>query len=405
MDYRRGLVAAVVVTMGTLPVTLLPGVAGADSHEELTHAEDDAVHALEHATARERAAAERYAEATEQLPEAEARLSEARRKIDDAAAVMAAAAAEEQAAAEDRAAAEARQEGLQVELERAEDRIRALATATYQGSGMYTVTAVLSATGPQDVINRLGLVDRVAAGEREAMRELAAAQARAGVAREEADQARQRAEDARLAAQGALDAARAAEREAEQAADEVAELVAARAEALVVAEEEREKAEAELARIADELREWEEANRDTAQQLPSGSQLRMPVDGVLTSYYGTRLDPITGEERLHSGVDFAAPGGTPIWAAAAGTVIQAGWNSGYGYFTCLSHGTYEGQGLSTCYAHQSSILVSSGQSVAAGAVIGRVGSTGRSTGDHLHFEVRLAGSPTDPLPWLPDCLC
>jgi murein DD-endopeptidase MepM/ murein hydrolase activator NlpD len=131
----------------------------------------------------------------------------------------------------------------------------------------------------------------------------------------------------------------------------------------------------------------------------------MPVDGVKTSDYGIRIDPVTGAERLHAGVDFAAPGGTPIWAAAAGTVIQAGWADGYGNFTCVSHGTYEGQGMSTCYAHQSEIQVGAGEAVDAGETIGLVGTTGNSTGNHLHFEVRLDGSPVDPLPWLPDCLC
>jgi murein DD-endopeptidase MepM/ murein hydrolase activator NlpD len=237
------------------------------------------------------------------------------------------------------------------------------------------------------------------------MAELTAAQAGAGVARDEADAARQRAEDTRTAAQQALADARSAERTAEQSAEEVAALVDARAEALAVAEQERERAEAELARVEERLRQWEQENLDPGGELAAGTRLRMPVAGELTSGYGLRIHPITGAEQLHAGVDFAAPAGTPIWAAAAGTVIQAGWSSGYGNFTCLSHGRSDGAGLSTCYAHQSEILVAGGQPVAAGEVIGRVGSTGNSTGNHLHFEVRLDGSPTDPLPWLPECLC
>jgi murein DD-endopeptidase MepM/ murein hydrolase activator NlpD len=86
-------------------------------------------------------------------------------------------------------------------------------------------------------------------------------------------------------------------------------------------------------------------------------------------------------------------------------VVRAGPAGGNGNYTCVSHGLYQGQNLSTCYGHQSAILVSVGQSVHHGQLIGRVGSTGASTGSHLHFEVRLNGSPVQPLNWLPACLC
>jgi murein DD-endopeptidase MepM/ murein hydrolase activator NlpD len=109
--------------------------------------------------------------------------------------------------------------------------------------------------------------------------------------------------------------------------------------------------------------------------------------------------------QLHAGVDIAAGGGASIRAVAAGEVLRAGWNGGYGNFTCLYHGRYEGRGFATCYAHQSAVLVRPGQRVAQGQVIGRVGTTGASTGNHLHFEVRLNGNPVNPLPWLPACLC
>jgi murein DD-endopeptidase MepM/ murein hydrolase activator NlpD len=104
-------------------------------------------------------------------------------------------------------------------------------------------------------------------------------------------------------------------------------------------------------------------------------------------------------------VDIAADGGQPIYAAADGRVIFAEWNGGYGNYTCISHGRVGGKGLSTCYAHQSRILASAGQRVRRGQVIGRVGTTGASTGNHLHFEVRRDGVPVQPLNWLPSCLC
>ncbi|HEV7208780.1 MAG TPA: peptidoglycan DD-metalloendopeptidase family protein [Mycobacteriales bacterium] len=118
-----------------------------------------------------------------------------------------------------------------------------------------------------------------------------------------------------------------------------------------------------------------------------------PVDGPITSGFGYRLDPVTGQYALHAGVDFGVSVGTPIRAAKAGTVIYAGQETGYGNYTCIDHGG----GFSTCYAHQSVINVSVGQSVGQGDVIGLSGNTGYSTGPHLHFETRVNGNPVDPM--------
>lgn len=123
---------------------------------------------------------------------------------------------------------------------------------------------------------------------------------------------------------------------------------------------------------------------------PSAAGLIWPVSGVLTSTYGMRWG------RMHEGIDIGAPSGTPIYAAAGGTVNYAGWEGGYGNLIVIDHGN----GLATAYGHQSQLAVSSGQTVARGQVIGYVGSTGHSTGPHLHFEVRVNGSPTDPLAYL-----
>lgn len=127
------------------------------------------------------------------------------------------------------------------------------------------------------------------------------------------------------------------------------------------------------------------------------SVLSMPVEGRKSSDYGHRLNPYSKRWQFHAGVDIAAPGGTPIRAAADGTVTRAGWSGGYGNYTCLAHR----DGLSTCYAHQSQILVKPGERVSRDELIGRVGTTGASTGNHLHFEVRRNGTPADPLAYLP----
>jgi murein DD-endopeptidase MepM/ murein hydrolase activator NlpD len=123
---------------------------------------------------------------------------------------------------------------------------------------------------------------------------------------------------------------------------------------------------------------------------PSAAGLIWPVQGVLTSPFGMRWG------RMHEGIDIGAAQGTPIYAAATGTVNYAGWESGYGNLTLIDHGN----GLATAYGHQSQIAVSSGQAVSRGQLIGYVGSTGHSTGPHLHFEVRVNGVPNNPLNYL-----
>jgi|HubBroStandDraft_4_1064222.scaffolds.fasta_scaffold00002_273 murein DD-endopeptidase MepM/ murein hydrolase activator NlpD len=121
-----------------------------------------------------------------------------------------------------------------------------------------------------------------------------------------------------------------------------------------------------------------------------------PVTGTITSPFGWRPNPFGGGPEFHQGLDIAAPSGTTVTAAATGTVIMAQWYGGYGNYILIDHGG----SYSTGYGHLSAIYVSVGQSVQRGQAIGAVGSTGQSTGPHLHFEVRIAGKPVDPAPRL-----
>ncbi|WP_309085414.1 peptidoglycan DD-metalloendopeptidase family protein [Chelativorans sp.] len=122
-----------------------------------------------------------------------------------------------------------------------------------------------------------------------------------------------------------------------------------------------------------------------------------PIPGAaVTSSFGMRRDPILGRPAHHSGMDFRAPPGAPVRAAGAGTVVSAGWNDGYGRMVEVDHGN----GITTRYAHLSRILVRKGEEIRNGALIGRVGSSGRSTGPHLHYEVRKNGRAVNPLKFL-----
>jgi murein DD-endopeptidase MepM/ murein hydrolase activator NlpD len=127
-----------------------------------------------------------------------------------------------------------------------------------------------------------------------------------------------------------------------------------------------------------------------ATSTPSAAGLIWPVSGPITSPFGWRWG------RMHQGIDIGVGYGTPIHAAAAGTVIYCGWEEGYGNFVVIDHGG----NLATAYGHQSSIAVACGQTVSQGQVIGYVGCTGHCTGPHLHFEVRINGNPVDPMGYL-----
>lgn len=156
--------------------------------------------------------------------------------------------------------------------------------------------------------------------------------------------------------------------------------------ALISMEKELGKKEAEVTRILESYKYG---------SAPSG-KFAWPVAGRIISGFGNRYHPIFGYNRFHSGIDIVASYGTPVKAADGGQVVQAGYFGGYGYSVML----YHGGGFATWYAHLSSINVSMGQSVQRGQVIGLVGSTGWTTGPHLHFEVRINGAAQDPRAYL-----
>lgn len=167
------------------------------------------------------------------------------------------------------------------------------------------------------------------------------------------------------------------------------------------------KAELDKALAEEKARQEREAAKKKSSKSDSASsvqtykgngQFQWPsaASATITSPYGYRVHPITKTRRLHRGIDIGAPAGTNVLAAEAGTVITAGWNNSYGYYVTISHGS----GLVTLYAHNSKLIVSRGQTVSKGQVIAKVGSTGDSTGPHVHFEVMVNGALQNPLNYL-----
>lgn len=151
----------------------------------------------------------------------------------------------------------------------------------------------------------------------------------------------------------------------------------------------------------DELEQTSEELVKVIQELQAESRLSQsgpfragwPATGRISSPFGRRLHPVTRRYRHHTGIDIAVPSGTPVKASDGGVVLQSGWLGGYGKTVIIDHGG----GISTLYAHNSSVFVSEGQTVAKGQVIAHAGTTGVSTGPHVHFEIREKGTPVDPM--------
>jgi len=280
-----------------------------------------------------------------------------------------------------------------VALTRLERRVREL----YMTDGPDLLSFVVGTSSFVDVLDNLELLGRIGRQD-----ERIAAQVKAS--RDGVADARRRTRLARREA-ARVEAAVAAATQEQRGV--VGRLVASR-DALLAARRDKSATLASIredrASVLDEIQALEQQSADLAARIraaqqasssdivpPTGNGMfAWPVSGPVTSGYGLRWG------RMHEGIDIAVSLGTAVRAAAAGTVIYAGWLGGYGNLVVVDHGS----GLSTAYAHNTSFAVSVGQQVAAGQVVSYSGSTGHSSGPHVHFEVRLNGSAVDPLGYL-----
>lgn len=365
--------------------------------------------ALETASTRVERAAQQFASANRLLPAVRTRLAEATGVVSAAQVRVASRQRAARAATVELTNATDAYAHAAAQVDQSSADVGRFAAEAYMGRDLVKVDTMLRAEGPADVIGGLVFVNDVAQQQGRLLADLTQARD-ARHERQEVVASRTRlADEAKAEADRALAAAQRARSDAARAQEELTALVAQRAQAVRVASQERSSTlaryqllRAESARIAAELRALA---RGGGAVVPAGMRMPMPVNGWKSSDFGMRFDPFYRVWQLHAGVDLAAPGGAPIRVVTAGRVFRAGWNGGYGNYTCVYHGRYRGKSLGTCYAHQSSILVHTGQWVTSGQIIGRVGTTGASTGNHLHFEVRLDGTPVNPLGWLVRCLC
>lgn len=414
----RRRVLAVLTTLAVLPGLLAaPAYAGPredkrDVDRRLAAARDT----MEGATRRAQDAIAAYDQATADLPAARRAAAEARGVVVAAEAAARQARRKADAARQRYRRATTAYHRAQRAVDTARDDVGRLVAGAYKGQSAMSLNVVLTAKTPNDLADRLGWLDTIAKQRQRALDRVTRERLAARQRQNTADATRRRADSAAADARRTIGQARQAQHDADTAVRQVGDLVDTRQRSRAVAEQERD---ASLANYRD-LREQSERiarqiRRAAAGNGPpsgattvrdAGAYFRTPVAGAYkSSDYGWRYDPYYHVSQLHAGVDLAVGAGTPVHAGAAGRVVYAGWNGGYGNYTCLLHGSYQGRSLSSCYAHQSSIGVSYGQWVGRGQYIGRVGSTGASTGPHLHFEVRLDGSPVQPLGWLPGCLC
>ncbi|MEU8663831.1 M23 family metallopeptidase [Actinoplanes philippinensis] len=413
MGYRQldRLIAACLCLIGVAGIVLTgPRPAAADRNGDAARAVRRAEALLESASAAARTAATNLARATAALPAAQNRVASTRGVVVATRVQADLARRNADAARGDYQKVADNYEVAAGRLDEARARVDEIAAVSYMGSRLTRFNMLARSTGPQDLIDRLGLIEHLQTREQEEVRTLFGARREARAAQDRACAAKRAAEAAERAAVDKLRAAQNAQAAALRARQALYHLVLARQTALRAAQAQRATVLAQYRaavraeqRVRSAVRGWE--NRGGVGSRYPGGSLLMPVRGWKSSDYGNRYDPYYRVWQLHAGTDFAAGSGSPIRAAASGRVIQAGWNGGYGRYTCINHGRLSGYGFTTCYGHQSRIYVSVGEYVRRGEVIGRVGSTGASTGAHLHFETRLGGTPRNPLNYLPGCLC
>jgi murein DD-endopeptidase MepM/ murein hydrolase activator NlpD len=282
---------------------------------------------------------------------------------------------------------------LQREYRRAVDILEQRVRAMYMQEPPDVLSFLVSAASFSDLLDNIDFLDRIGLQDKRIAHQVGLAKAKAAAEHSATLRTRRRTAAVVGVVSARTGEARRVRDDLVAKRDELRDAKRLKASALADAQETREAflaevdgLEAQSAALAAQI----QAARSVSTGRASSSGLIWPVSGPVTSGFGMRWG------RMHTGIDVAVPVGTPVRAAASGTVIYAGWMSGYGNLVAIDHGG----GLATAYAHNSSLFVRVGQSVQQSDTISLSGSTGHSTGPHVHFEVRVNGVPVDPLGYL-----
>jgi murein DD-endopeptidase MepM/ murein hydrolase activator NlpD len=422
---RSGRLVTVLLSTGlVLSLGALPA-AGADDRHDAADPTDGTTQSMDEILDQVR---EDLAESSEamvlaaaDLRLAEAAMPDAKRNVAATHRLLVASRQRQEAAAQRRGNAQARLILASQSAEQVADavvaqhaRIGRMARAAYQGGGSWgSMSMLLEARSPSDFAERLVALQTVVSSQRVALDGLLTMERSYGSRTSSLGQIRDEMARADRQARDELAVIADLEVHAQAAVARVNGLVKARNDALSavqtaqVGEAQRQQVQqtesGSLTRdlAAQAIKELGPAgSRDGSTVPPRAGTLAWPVNGHITSPFGIRVHPITGVRKLHTGTDLGVGCGTQIRVARDGVVIGAGFNTAYGYRTVVSHGVVDGVLLTTTYNHQSHIGVEVGQQVAAGEVIGISGTTGYSTGCHLHFELIVNARYVDPVPWL-----
>jgi murein DD-endopeptidase MepM/ murein hydrolase activator NlpD len=374
---------------------LAPTIAGGQPAPDPRTRRNELSHAIEEASAAEREALKVLDAATAKRQVLEAQIATLDGQIADAQEKVDAAEAEI-------ARINAQIETLQREIDRIIAEIEQARARFHQSAVALYKSAANGSDSSFTLLSTAGGAHEVIAGSKylgENSRQFERELQRQGSLKDQLDDAQT---DLRKEQAKAQEAERVAAEERDRIAQLRAQVDAERSQVAAAEAEEQQIIDGLRARRAEFEAEYNALQAQISASLSRGNPVQgngrftWPVNGAVTSGFGARAHPIFGESRMHAGIDIGASSGTPVRAGDDGVVVMAGANGGYGNWTLVDHGG----GLATGYAHQSSIGVSTGQRVSRGQVIGRVGSTGASTGPHLHFEVRVNGNPVDPMAWL-----
>ena len=448
---QRVAVLAGALTMGVIATVAVPAL-GSERQDDLEHRKAGVIDSLQSANSDLSEVSADLVRATNALSTAQTRLVSAQRELARTRGQLAVAESLDEQMADELAQAQAElvdaiaaveETEADIEVRRARIGDMVADTSQYGSPELASLGSVLGGSDPAEIGANLALTSSVMNSQTSELDELSATETVLGVQQELIQELRDEVALKRAAAAQNLEVKAELTRSAQAQTAAVAEIVASRRTAQQDAAAERQ---VELDRIAvlEARRQQVEtmlqavARRQAARRLaaaqaaaaeraaaeraaaeraaaarhestptvsasvqPSSSPLSLPVDSsYVTSPYGMRLHPILSVYKLHDGTDFGAGCGTPIYAAASGTVVSALNDAAYGNRVIMTHGIIGGRSLATSYNHLTSDTVSTGQRVSKGQVIGYAGTTGYSTGCHLHFMVYENGSTVDPMGWL-----